>query len=131
MTIRTNTRELGAALVAAFCLAGCGTSAQQRATPQPKLPRPLAAALAQRSDAVAQALDAGDTCQAVVLAQELQQQTISAINAGRVQAPLQEPLLARVNDLVERIQCMPPAEDKHDRGKGRGKGKKKHGEEGD
>jgi hypothetical protein len=127
---RTRQLELGAALAAALCLAGCGAGAERRAAPQPKLPRPVAAALAQRSDAVADALGAGDDCTALTHARALQQQTIAAINAGRVPGPLQEPLQTTVNDLARRIRCVapPPVEDE-DRGRGKGKGKgKKHGE---
>jgi hypothetical protein len=130
---RTTRRDLGAALAAALCLAGCGSGAERNAAPQPKLPRPLAATLAQQSDAVARALDAGDGCQALQLAESLRQQTIAAINVRRVPAAFQEPLLDRVIDLTSRIECVPPAkDDEHaeDPGKGKDKGKgktKKHG----
>jgi len=76
---------------------------------------------------VADALDAGDSCRALALAQDLQQQTIAAINTGRVAGPLQEPLQNAVNDLAGRIQCVPPANE-GDHGNGHGKGKQKHGE---
>jgi hypothetical protein len=129
--IRATRRELGAALAAALCLAGCGSGAERHAAPQPKLPRQLASALAQQSDAVATALEAGDGCRARQLAASLQQQTIAAVNTGRVPAPFLEPLQDRVNDLSSRIECTPPAEDDEhagDRGKGKRKGKnKKHG----
>ena len=126
-TDKSRRRNLGAALAAVLCLAGCGSSAERRAAPQPRLDRQLAAALAERSDGVAQALHAGDTCEALRLAQDLRRQTIAAINAGRVPAPLQEPLQDRVNDLAVRIQCAPPPPAEHGKGKGEGKGKKKHG----
>jgi hypothetical protein len=94
------------------------------------LPGPLASELAQRSDAVAAALDAGDACAARDEALRLQQETIAAINARRVPAAFHEPLAASVNDLVSRIDCSPPAEDDEEedegeggRGKGKGKGK--------
>jgi hypothetical protein len=132
---RTRQLELGAALAAALCLAGCGGSAERRAVPQPKLPRPVAVALAQSSDAVADALEAGDDCGALTFAQALQQQTIAEINAGRVPGPLQEPLQTTVNDLAGRIHCVePPAEDDEEPGRGKGKGEgkgKKHGKEDD
>jgi hypothetical protein len=70
--------------------------------------------LAARSDGVAQALSAGDPCSALALAQGLQEQTIGAINAGRVAAPLQEPLLSSVNQLAAHIVCTPaPDTSKH------------------
>jgi hypothetical protein len=127
---RTRQLELGAALAAALalCLAGCGAG-ERRAAPQPKLPRPVGVALAQTSDAVADALEAGDDCTALALAQQLQQQTITAINDRRVPGPLQDPLQTTVNDLAGRIQCIAPPEDDEERGRGKGKGKgKKHGE---
>jgi hypothetical protein len=137
--IRTKRLELGAALVAALLLAGCG-GGDDRPTPvRPKLPAALAAQLAERSDRVATALAAGDSCAAQAEATALQQQTVQAINARRVPTALQEDLSGSVNDLVARIQCVhpqPPDErdDDENRGKGHGKGKDgkgKHGEEGE
>lgn len=129
--IRTRRTKLAASLAGALVLAGCGSGGEERAAPPPQLPRPIAAALAQTSDTVADALAAGDACLALTHAQDLQQQTIAAINAGRVPSPLQEPLQARVNDLAGRIRCVqPPEGDEDDKGRGQGKGKdkKRHGE---
>jgi hypothetical protein len=117
---RTRRPELGATLGAALCLAGCGSGSEQRAAPQPRLPGPVATALASRSDEVARALTAGDSCRALGLAQQLQRDTIASINAGRVPGAFQEQLGSTVGDLVSRIQCV-PAEEKHDRGKHKGK----------
>jgi outer membrane murein-binding lipoprotein Lpp len=118
---RTRRLELGAALAAALCLAGCGGGSEPRAAaPQPKLPSLVATALASRSDEVARALTAGDSCRALGLAQQLQRDTIASINAGRVPGAFQEQLASTVGDLVSRIQCV-PAEEKHDRGKHKGK----------
>jgi hypothetical protein len=119
-------------VTAALCLAGCGGGEQRRAAPQPKLPVPVASELAQRSEAVAAALQAGDSCQALDEARALQQDTIAAINERRVPAPFQEPLLASVNDLLSRIACVPPVDEDRDgeeegddgRRKGKRKGKK-------
>ena len=125
---RVRQRELGAALAVALCLAGCGSGAGRHTAPPPRLPRALAAALAARSDAVAQALDAGDSCGALSLAQDLQRQTIAAINAGRVSGPLQEPLQGAANLLVGRIRCTPaaPAPGKYGDHPGKSKGREKH-----
>jgi hypothetical protein len=109
-----------------LCLAGCGTRAEQRVLPQPKLPAPVASALASRSDEVALALDAGDPCRALSIAQQLQQETIAAINAGRVPNPYQEHLGSTVGELVSRIHCVPAAT--HDNGKHKGQHKNKHEE---
>jgi hypothetical protein len=116
----------GVVLAAILVLGGCGSGGAARVSPPPKLPTTLAAALAARSDAVAGAIAAGDACRASTLARTLQQQTIAAINRGQVAGPLQEPLQATVNDLVERIGCAevpvaPPARQKH-HGKGKHKG---------
>jgi hypothetical protein len=105
-----------------LCLAGCGSGPKQRALPQPKLPAPVASALASRSDEVAQALDAGDSCRALSVAQHLQQETIAAINAGRVPNSYQEHLGSTVSDLLSRIHCLPAATP-HDNGKHKGKNK--------
>ena len=81
--------------------------------------------MAERSDAVAQALDAGDSCLALVLARDLQQQSIGEVNAGHVPASLQEPLQSAVNQLAARIRCVAPsADDKHGK---RHKKKDEHG----
>lgn len=119
---RTRRPELGAALAAALCIAGCGNGSQQRIAPQPKLPAPVAAALASRSDEIVQALAVGDSCQALSLARQLQHDTVSAINARRVPGALQEQLASTVGDLVSRIQCV-PAQNKHDNGKHKGEHK--------
>jgi hypothetical protein len=129
---RTRQLELGAALSAALCLAGCGGGGEHRAAPQPKLPAPIARDLAARSDRVAAALAEDNSCRALAEANALQRETVAAINARRVPAALQEDLSGTVNDLVRRIECVPPpVEDKHgkegDEHKGKGKGKKKHG----
>jgi hypothetical protein len=122
---RTKRPELGAALAAALCLAGCGSGSEHRVAPQPKLPAPVASALASRSDEIAHALAGGDQCRALSLAQQLQQETISAINAGRVPGAFQEQLGSIVGDLLSRIQCV-PAVKPPESGKHKGKGKKKH-----
>ena len=122
---RTKRPELGAALAVALCLAGCGSGSEHRVAPRPKLPAPVASALASRSDEVAQALAGGYPCRALSLAQQLQQETIAAINAGRVPGAFQEQLGSTVGDLLSQIECVPavkpPESPKH-----KGKGKKKH-----
>jgi hypothetical protein len=122
----TNRAKKGTVLTAALCLAGCGGGSEHRAAPQPKLPGPVVAALASRSDEVARALTAGDTCAGLALARRLQRETVAAINRGRIPGAFQEQLGSTVGDLVSRIQCV-AAENKHDNGKHKGK-HKKHGE---
>ena len=118
---------LGTALAAVLCLAGCASGPEQRVLPQPRFPAPVASALASRSDEVALALDAGDSCRALSIAQQLQQETIAAINAGGVPDSYQEHLGSTVSDLLSRIHCV-PAVTRHDNGKHKGKDKNKHEE---
>lgn len=124
---RTRSPELVAALLVALTLSGCGSNSEQRAAPPPRLPPTLAANLAARSDGVAQALAAGDSCTALNRATQLQRETIDAINSRRVPAAFQEHLGSSVTDLVSRIQCV-TVEEPHDRGKHRGKDKKGKGD---
>jgi hypothetical protein len=123
----------GTAVAAAtvVVLAGCGESGKRSAPPPPRLPPQLASQLASRSDAVAERLAANDGCGALDAAKRLQQETIAAINARRVPARFQEPLLGAANDLVLRIHCAPPPpttpqaennDDEHGKGTGHGKG---------
>jgi hypothetical protein len=127
---RTRRLELGAAFAAALCLSACGGAKQP--VPPPTLSHSLGSSLAARSDAIASALAAGDSCRALELARRLQRQTIAAINDGRVAAALQEQLSSAVNALVARVQCVPPpsrpqpnpqAEPRHDHGKHKGRHK--------
>lgn len=124
---RRKALELGAAALVAACVGGCGDGAKD-AAPPPTFPRPVAAALSAQSDAVADALGAGDSCRALALARRLQRTTIAAINSRRVAALLQEDLQSAVNDLAARVTCTPPPraqpknEEQH-RGKHHGKNK--------
>ena len=128
-----------AAFSAALLLTACGG---QRSTAHsvPKLPHALGVQLATKSDRVAGAADAGDWCAASADAKQLQNDTIRAINEGRVPAVLQEPLQSGVNELVtETDRCAPargggeePGRHGHGRGKGKKRGKGKGaGEAGD
>jgi hypothetical protein len=132
------TRALLIGLVG-LTLAGCGDSRGSRAA-EPRLPAALAADLATYAEDIADAAAAGDPCAAREQALTLQQETVEAINAGRVPPALQEPLGTAVNNLVHRLVCPPPPAqtttaqepDENDgkakeksRGKGKGKGKGK------
>jgi hypothetical protein len=61
--------------------------------------------LASASDAVADALDAGDVCGAAGLADELNGQVVDAINAAQIPSAYQEDLQARANELVNEVNC--------------------------
>ena len=126
--MRRRTRLLGLC-AAALCLSACGGAKQSAPPPPPPtFSRSLASSLAVQSDAVASALAAGDTCRALTLARRLQQQTIAAINSGRVAPALQEQLSSAVNQLVVRVHCVPPPiPAPHEKHKGHGK---KHKDDG-
>jgi hypothetical protein len=124
-----------APVLAGLCalLTACGAGEEQHATPPPRLPAELAGQLARRADAVAARLDAGDPCAAAREALALQQASIDAINARRVPHRFQEELQASVGELAAdaRAACasVPPVtttEKEH--GRGKHKGKKKHGD---
>jgi hypothetical protein len=129
-------RRLACALpaLALLACAACGTQHTARQTVrQPRLPARLASQLAGQSTSVAAMLDAGDGCGALQLARRLQQQTIDAINSGRVPGAFEEPLQASVNEIVARIRCVPvpPATTTTEhRKKGKGHHKHEHGEGG-
>jgi hypothetical protein len=122
------TVRVAAAVAAALCLSACGGAKRSAPPPPPAFSHSLGTALAAQSDAVAAALESGDSCRASTLARQLQQRTIAAINEGRVAAGLQEQLSSAVNALVTSVQCVPPpapAEKEH----GHGKHKKHKGDE--
>jgi len=115
------------ACAAALSLNACG-GGERRAAPPPTLPRAVAQSLATRSDDVAAALAAGDSCRAAALARRLQQETIASINRGAVAPALQEPLSGAVNDIVARVVCVPPPAPPKEHGHGKHKGHDKQTE---
>lgn len=131
---KTRTRRRNALPLLALALAagacGGGGEEEEAPPPRPALAAPVAERLAAKSDEIANALDAGDVCTAAVRADELQAETLNAINAGQVPPAFQEDLSARVNELVNEVNCPPPVvttnEDDEDKGKGKGKGKGKN-----
>jgi hypothetical protein len=129
-----------AATLLVLAAAGCGAGDEAR------LNGALASRLAEQADAVAAAAERGDDCAAKARAEDLQRQTVAAINAGGVPPELQEELQSAVNGLAVRLECAPklsPAEpegappaalpedddEDADRGKGKGRGKGKKGED--
>lgn len=117
---------LGLALAAG----GCG----EEESSGPTIEGPVAERLAERSETLADTLDAGDVCTAARLADDLSRETTAAIDAGEVPEALRADLMARVTALVNEINCPPPAEDedkKDDEGKGKKKGKNGNGANGD
>jgi hypothetical protein len=109
--------------VLVLSLAACGGQTRRHA--EPRLPAPVATDLATYAEDAAAFAAAGDPCAARQQAVALQRATITAINAHRVPAALQEPLQGAVNNLLQRLRCAAPVA-QQPKGKG-----KKHKEEGD
>jgi hypothetical protein len=130
-------RGLGAALAAFACaatLAGCGggEAEPEPRTEPPKIPSAVANELAERSDAVAENVEAGDVCGAAVEADALVDQARAAVDAGDVPARYEDELIETAVELQNAINCprppppppQPQEEGKEDDKKGKkGKGK--------
>ena len=102
---RTVLRIVSVTALAAFVVAGCGSSgAQTRGNGG--IPRALAAAWATRASAVATAAAAGEDCRASELASSLRDAIIA--KEGQVPARLQKPLVEGANALADRITCTVP-----------------------
>jgi hypothetical protein len=118
MTIVLPMRRGGTWLAAAgavLALAACGGNGDARPE-EPGLPRALAERLATASEAIAQRLDAGDTCGAARQADALKDEAEAAIAAGDIPAELQSELISTVDELVNTVNCpapppSPPPED--------------------
>ena len=111
---RTPTRrrpsKLG--LLVLLALAGCGGGGGDAAPPPgPAIEHATAERLASTSDAIADALDGGDVCEAAGLADQLNDQVIEAINARKIPPTFQEDLQARANELVNTVNCPRTTED--------------------
>jgi len=140
--MRIPTRRGSAALLPLLVLvAGCGgagdaTPTTSTAAERPALATPVVERLVAHSDAVALKLAAGDVCGAAQEADKLQHEYVAVVNEGAVPAVFQEEIGARVNELVDTVNCPPPpapaqtqAEEGgaggDDRGNGKAKGRKK------
>jgi hypothetical protein len=115
------------ALGAALATASCGGSSQSSAD-EPELPRALASDLAERSEAIAAALDSGDECGAATLADELKDAVDAAVAAGRIPPEFQGELEQTAVELQNGVNCTPEPEEK-DKDEDKGKGKKKDHED--
>jgi hypothetical protein len=96
-----------AAIGCALVLAGCGGSDESTAN-EPAIPGAVAERLAAQSDEIADLLAAGAVCDAAHLADELKDETVSAINANQIPAAFQEELMSTVNELQNEVNCPPP-----------------------
>jgi phage shock protein A len=91
---------------ALLALAGCGGG---DATPEePGLPRAVAERLAQESEAIADKLDAGDTCGAAQQADVLLDRVEQAIANGDVPVEFQGELLETARQLQNDVNCPQP-----------------------
>ena len=95
------------AVCSAALLAGCGGHAVLRRTaPQPRISRAVAASLAQRADALASRLDAGDACAASSQATSLRTAALAAL--PQVPLRLRARLSQAVDALAARVPACPP-----------------------
>ena len=109
------------ALGLALAVAGCGGSSNETARSEPQLPRAIAADLASRSDAIAAALEAGDTCKAAGLADGLKDAVDTALAGGQVPRAFRRELERNATDLQNQVNC---TEEEH-ANEGNGEKKKK------
>jgi hypothetical protein len=101
-----------AATGALLALAGCGGGDAR--PEEPGVPRAVAERLAEESEAIADKLDAGDTCGAAQQADVLEDAVQQAIGNGEVPAAFQGELLQTARQLQNDVNCPqppPPAQD--------------------
>jgi multidrug efflux pump subunit AcrA (membrane-fusion protein) len=92
---------------ALLALAGCGGDGDARPE-EPGLPRAVAERLAQESEAIADKLDAGDTCGAAQQADILEDAVEQAIGNGDVPDAFQAELLETARQLQNDLNCPQP-----------------------
>jgi hypothetical protein len=95
-----------AAIGAVLALAACGGGDAR--PEEPGLPPGVAERLAAQSEAIADKLDAGDTCAAAQEADVLQDEAQAAVDAGRVPPAFQNELMSTVDELVNTVNCPQP-----------------------
>ena len=133
-------RARAAALAAFACVAaaGCGggDAEPERRSEPPKIPSAVANELAERSEAVADKMDAGDVCGAALEADALEDRVEELIAAGDIPRRYRGELHSEAIWLRDEINCpdppAPPEDDEDDqkkeeeeKGKGDNKGKGK------
>jgi multidrug efflux pump subunit AcrA (membrane-fusion protein) len=96
-----------AATGALLALAGCGGGGEARPE-EPRLPRAVAERLAQESEAIADKLDAGDTCGAAQQADVLENAVEEAIGNGDIPDAFQAELLENARQLQSDVNCPEP-----------------------
>ncbi len=100
-------------LACAAALAGCGggDGEPERRTEPPRIPSALADELAERSDAVAEKIEAGDLCGAAHEADALEDRVEALIADGEIPRRYQEELASEATWLRDNVNCpqAPPA----------------------
>jgi hypothetical protein len=116
-------KGLAAALAALSCaamLAGCGggEAEPERRTEPPKIPSAVADELAERSEAVAEKIEAGDVCGAAHEADALEDRVEALIAAGDIPRRYQDELRSEAIWLRDNVNCPqaapPPPEEKEE-----------------
>jgi hypothetical protein len=134
-------RRLGAGLVAVACaatLAGCGggDGDGEREREPPRIPSAVANELAERSDAVADKIEAGDVCAAAHEADALEDRVEKLIAEGQIPQRYRDELREEAIWLRDEVNCPqpPPPQEKEkedeeekkeeddNKGKGNGEG---------
>jgi hypothetical protein len=95
-----------AAIGAVLALGACGGGDAR--PEEAALPPGVAERLAEQSDAIADKLDAGDTCGAAREADLLNDEAQAAIDAGDVPPAFQAELMSTVAELVDNVNCPQP-----------------------
>jgi hypothetical protein len=132
-------RRLAAALATFACVAtvaGCGGGERERRAEPPKIPSAVANELAERSEAVAEKVEAGDVCGAAHEADALEDRVEALIAEGEIPARYRDELHSEAIWLRDRVNCPEPApppveEEKEEDDKGDDKGKGKGNGNGD
>jgi hypothetical protein len=98
-------RILSAAALLAVVAAGCAGAAPRQKLAVRGVPRALASDWERQASAIASAAAAGNSCNALQLANALRSDVIA--REHELPLPLRTPLLTGVNKLAERITCVP------------------------
>ena len=106
MIRKGNSRTAGSAMalaLAALALIGCGSGGGSTST-GPALSAGTAGHLAKLSDKIASDLDAGETCTAAHVADDL----ATAVQAARLPASIEPGIADAASRLVDQVNCPPP-----------------------
>ena len=115
-----------ASLAVILALAGCSGATSTRN--DTAIPRSVANRLAAKSESIAAAWEAGDTCGAAQQADELKHAADDAIASGDIPVGYQGDLEAAVVNLQNTANCTDEGDEDEGNGKGKAKGHDKHDE---